>query len=179
MMKRKLGLVAAATAALVVLAGCSATPPADEGGKDITLWVMGGDTPDALRDYLKTEYASATGGTLTIEQQDWSDALSKLTTALPDPENTPDVVEIGNTWSPEVFIRSTEAEVVAAGSKSLWGEPFENWRDTNLVGTPEQVAEKIQTYVDLGCTGFIPWCPDYPSTETMELFASQVMPHFR
>ena len=82
MMKRKLGLVAAATAALVVLAGCSATPPADEGGKDITLWVMGGDTPDALRDYLKTEYASATGGTLTIEQQDWSDALSKLTTAL-------------------------------------------------------------------------------------------------
>ncbi|HPM51540.1 MAG: extracellular solute-binding protein [Microbacteriaceae bacterium] len=99
-MKRKLGLVAAATAALVVLAGCSATPPADEGGKDITLWVMGGDTPDALRDYLKTEYASATGGTLTIEQQDWSDALSKLTTALPDPENTPDVVEIGNTWSP-------------------------------------------------------------------------------
>lgn len=100
MMKRKLGLVAAATAALVVLAGCSATPPADEGGKDITLWVMGGDTPDALRDYLKTEYASATGGTLTIEQQDWSDALSKLTTALPDPENTPDVVEIGNTWSP-------------------------------------------------------------------------------
>lgn len=100
MMKRKLGLVAAATAALVVLAGCSATPPADEGGKDITLWVMGGDTPDALRDYLKTEYASATGGTLTVEQQDWSDALSKLTTALPDPENTPDVVEIGNTWSP-------------------------------------------------------------------------------
>lgn len=100
MMKRKLGLVAAATAALVVLAGCSATPPADEGGKDITLWVMGGDTPDALRDYLKTEYADATGGTLTIEQQDWSDALSKLTTALPDPENTPDVVEIGNTWSP-------------------------------------------------------------------------------
>ena len=78
---------------------------------------------------------------------------------------------IGKTWSPEVFIRSTEAEVVAAGTKSLWGEPFEAWRDANLVGTPEQVSEKIQTYVDLGCTGFIPWCPDYPSTETMELFA--------
>ena len=31
----------------------------------------------------------------------------------------------------------------------------------------------------LGCTGFIPWCPDYPSTETMELFAQQVMPNFR
>ena len=102
-MKRKIGLVAAATAALVVLAGCSTTPaPAEESadGQNITLWLMGGDTPDALRDYLKTEYADATGGTLTIEQQDWSDALSKLTTALPDAENTPDVTEIGNTWSP-------------------------------------------------------------------------------
>ena len=99
-MKRKLGLVAVATAALVVLAGCSTPPPADEGGTDITLWLMGGDTPEALRDYLKTEYADATGGTLTIEEQSWGDALSKLTTALPDAENTPDVVEIGNTWSP-------------------------------------------------------------------------------
>src|SRR6187402_704108 len=99
-MKKKIGAVAAATAALLVLAGCAPTTPADEGGKDITLWLMGGDTPDALRDFLKTEYTDATGGTLTIEQQDWADALSKLTTALPDAENTPDVVEIGNTWAP-------------------------------------------------------------------------------
>ena len=101
-MKRKIGLLAAATAALVVLAGCSTPAPADESadGQNITLWLMGGDTPDTLRDFLKTEYANATGGTLTIEQQDWSDALSKLTTALPDTENTPDVTEIGNTWSP-------------------------------------------------------------------------------
>ena len=99
-MKRTLTGVAAAATALLVLAGCSTTPAADEGGTDITLWLMGGDTPDALRDYLKTEYADATGGTLTSEDQSWGDARAKLTTALPDPENTPDVVEIGNTWSP-------------------------------------------------------------------------------
>jgi len=101
-MKRKFGVVAAATAAALILAGCSTTTdtPAEEGGTDITLWLMGGDTPDALRDYLKTEFADATGGTLTIEEQAWGDALAKLTTALPDAENTPDVVEIGNTWSP-------------------------------------------------------------------------------
>ncbi|MFT4028532.1 MAG: extracellular solute-binding protein [Protaetiibacter sp.] len=103
-MKRKIAGLAAATAALLVLAGCSnsgETPTTDDAtGQDITFWVMGGDTPDALRDYLKTEYNKATGGTLTIEQQDWSDALAKLTTALPDAENTPDVTEIGNTWSP-------------------------------------------------------------------------------
>src|SRR4051812_11973016 len=101
-MKRKYGVVAFATAALVVLAGCATTdaPAGDDGGKDITLWLMGGDTPDTLRDYLKTEYADATGGTLTIEEQAWGDAIAKLTTALPDADNTPDVVEIGNTWSP-------------------------------------------------------------------------------
>lgn len=101
-MKRKFVAVAAATAAAIILAGCSsaAPAPADEGGKNITLWLNGGDTPDALRDYLKTEYADATGGTLTIEEQAWGDALAKLTTALPDAENTPDVVEIGNTWAP-------------------------------------------------------------------------------
>lgn len=99
-MKKKLGVLAATTAAALLLAGCAGGAPADESGKDITLWLMGGDTPDTLRDYLKTEYADATGGTLTIEEQGWGDAIAKLTTALPDAENTPDVVEIGNTWSP-------------------------------------------------------------------------------
>lgn len=69
-------------------------------GQDITFWVMGGDTPDEAREYLVDAYADATGGTLTIEQQDWSDALTKLTNQLPDAANTPDVTEIGNTWSP-------------------------------------------------------------------------------
>jgi F420-dependent oxidoreductase-like protein len=78
---------------------------------------------------------------------------------------------IEKTWSPEVFIRSTAAEVSAAGTRSLWGEPFESWQEGNLVGTPEQVAEKIQRYVDLGCTSFMPWCSDYPSDETLRLFA--------
>jgi N,N'-diacetylchitobiose transport system substrate-binding protein len=100
-MKKRIVAVAAATAAALLLAGCSSNDaPAESGGDDITLWLNGGDTPDALRDFLKTEYADATGGTLTIEEQSWSDALAKLTTALPDAENTPDVVEIGNTWAP-------------------------------------------------------------------------------
>jgi N,N'-diacetylchitobiose transport system substrate-binding protein len=103
-MKRKIASIAAATAALVVLAGCStpseAPNPDDAKGQNITFWLMGGDTPDTLRDYLKTEYKKATGGTLTIEEQGWGDALAKLQTALPDADNTPDVTEIGNTWSP-------------------------------------------------------------------------------
>jgi alkanesulfonate monooxygenase SsuD/methylene tetrahydromethanopterin reductase-like flavin-dependent oxidoreductase (luciferase family) len=90
-----------------------------------------------------------------------------------------DYDEIRKTWSAEIFIRETEAEVAEAGSRSVWGEPVDSWTAGNLVGTPEQVAEKVQTYVDLGCTGFIPWCSDFPADTTMRLFAEQVMPEFR
>ncbi len=86
---------------------------------------------------------------------------------------------IRKTISSEVFIRETEKEIIEAGSKNLWGEPAESWRAKALVGTPEQVSEKIQKYLEAGCTGFIPWCADYPSTETLELFATKVIPNFR
>jgi F420-dependent oxidoreductase-like protein len=89
-----------------------------------------------------------------------------------------DYDEITKTWSPEVFIRPTEAEV-GTETRSFWGEPFDSWRAGNLVGTPDQVAEKLQTYIDLGCTGFVPWCADYPDHTSMELFATEVMPQFR
>ena len=104
-MKRKLvGLAAVATASALVLAGCasggSTGASTDGKGKTVTLWLVGSDTPDALRNYLKTEFNKETGATLKIEQQDWGDIVTKLTTALPDANNTPDVTEMGNTQSP-------------------------------------------------------------------------------
>ncbi len=90
-----------------------------------------------------------------------------------------DYDEIQKTWSPEIFIREDAAEIEAGGTRSSWGEPFDSWKAGNLVGTPEQVAARIQEYVDLGCTGFYPWCSDYPDTETVRLFAEQVVPELR
>lgn len=94
-----------------------------------------------------------------------------------------DEAEIEMTCSPEVVVRETEAQFKAdrdasrIGSK--YGQPFEAWAASNLVGTLEQVCEKIARYVDLGCTYFLPCSPDYPSTETLELFAREVIPNFR
>lgn len=90
-----------------------------------------------------------------------------------------DFDEIELTWSPEVFIRATEQEVVDAGTRSLWGEAAESWRAGNLVGTPDQVCDKLQTYIDLGLGAVIPWCSDYPGTETLTLLATEVMPQFQ
>jgi alkanesulfonate monooxygenase SsuD/methylene tetrahydromethanopterin reductase-like flavin-dependent oxidoreductase (luciferase family) len=83
-----------------------------------------------------------------------------------------DFDEIKLTWSPEVFMRETQKELDAAGSQSLWGHPLEQWKATSLVGTPEQVSEKVAEYVGLGCVGFVPWCADYPDTTTLDLFAA-------
>jgi F420-dependent oxidoreductase-like protein len=94
-----------------------------------------------------------------------------------------DPTEIECTWSPEVLVRETEQEIRAlhdAGKVgSLWGEPFESWAAGNLIGTPEQVCEKVRTYLDIGCTYFVPWNSDYPSDETLRLFATKVIPEFR
>ncbi|WP_297084234.1 extracellular solute-binding protein [uncultured Demequina sp.] len=119
MKKMTSGAVAFAAASAIVLAGCSSSgsdDPASEPdettdetteettetvAQDITLWLMGApDTPEDLVTYLEDTYAAENGGTLTVEAVAWGDALPKLTTALPDAANTPDVVEIGNTWAP-------------------------------------------------------------------------------
>ena len=50
-------LAAAAVASTLLLTGCSAggSPSGDATGDSITLWLAGSDTPDELRDYLKTD----------------------------------------------------------------------------------------------------------------------------
>jgi F420-dependent oxidoreductase-like protein len=137
------------------------------------VWIGGGGEQLTLRVVAKHADCSNFGGT----PEQWThkrEVLKGHCAAVGRDEAT-----IRKTWSPECMIRETEDELRAIGTKSLWGQPFDAWREASLVGTPEQICEKIQTYVDLGCTGFIPWCSDYPDLETLELFATQVMPNFR
>lgn len=89
-----------------------------------------------------------------------------------------DYDEIEKTWSPEVFVRETEAEVRAMET-STFGEPFDSWQAGNLVGTPDQVIEKLGAYREMGVTSLIAWGRDYPGTDTLELMAERVVPAFR
>ena len=91
-----------------------------------------------------------------------------------------DYDEIRKTWGPELLVRHTEAEIGdKPGGLAGRAGTMEAWKNAHLVGTPEQVCERIETYRKLGATGFTPWCVDYPSTETLELFATEVIPNFR
>ena len=89
-----------------------------------------------------------------------------------------DYDEIAKTWNPEVLIREDEAELRAV-ARPTGGQSFERWQLGNMVGTPDQVAEKIDTYVAMGCTGFVPWCSDYPSDESLRLLGEKVIPQLR
>ena len=45
-------------------------------------------------------------------------------------------------------------------------KPHDEYVRDNLVGTAEQVAEKVQAFVDAGCREFVLWFRDSPSTES-------------
>jgi alkanesulfonate monooxygenase SsuD/methylene tetrahydromethanopterin reductase-like flavin-dependent oxidoreductase (luciferase family) len=44
------------------------------------------------------------------------------------------------------------------------------------VGTVDKVAADVQAYVDAGCQEFVLWFRDYPSTESLERFITEVAP---
>lgn len=107
-MRIKNSVALAATAALVgALGACSSE---DDGGSgadggpetaDITVWLNGEDTPQEARDWLvETFEEEHPGSTLTIELQEWDGLVERLTTALSSEDQTPDVVEVGNTQAP-------------------------------------------------------------------------------
>ncbi|WP_292835357.1 extracellular solute-binding protein [Microbacterium sp.] len=99
-MNKKLGALALVGASAVVLAGCAggsggAAGEAAEG--EITVWLVGTDTPDAARDYLKETFeAENEGWTLTVEEKTWADTSETYVAALSS-NDAPDVVEVGNT----------------------------------------------------------------------------------
>ena len=49
----------------------------------------------------------------------------------------------------------------------------------NFVGTVEQVTDKVQGFVDAGCAEFVLWFRDFPSTDSLEQFRSEVVANIR
>ncbi|HET9728842.1 MAG TPA: TIGR03560 family F420-dependent LLM class oxidoreductase [Acidimicrobiia bacterium] len=88
---------------------------------------------------------------------------------------------IVRTHGPDCRIFASESEmeqwVTSPGGGSLWGRgnTDEYVRD-NFVGTAEQVTEKVQAYVDAGCREFVLWFRDFPSSDSVEVFAREVAP---
>lgn len=88
---------------------------------------------------------------------------------------------IVRTHGPDCRLFDTDADLAtwmnSTGGGSLWGrgDPDEYVRD-NFVGTAEQVTEKVQAFVDAGCSEFVLWFRDFPGSESLERFAAEVIP---
>ena len=99
-MNKKLGALALVGASAVVLAGCaggSGSAPSEAATGDLTVWLVGADTPQTARDYLKETFEDENEGwTLTVEEKTWADVSDTYTAALSS-NDSPDVVEVGNT----------------------------------------------------------------------------------
>ncbi|WP_315094906.1 extracellular solute-binding protein [uncultured Cellulomonas sp.] len=116
-----LRFAAVGVAAALTLTACgngddAADTPSESAGTPeaatIKLWLNGTDTPDALREYLTTTFESENPGSkLVIEEQDWSGLVPRLQTALGSADQTPDVVEIGNTQSPTFTYAGAFADI--------------------------------------------------------------------
>lgn len=104
---RKLWTGAAATAVALSLAACSASESTPDAGGDtggeaeagtVRMWVMEGSLTDESQELLVEEFAAENPGSeLKIEVQQWDGIVSKLQTALASKNESPDLVEIGNT----------------------------------------------------------------------------------
>jgi len=102
----RLASIAVATATALAVAGCgddnSSNNSTAQGNQSLTVWIMEGTNPDATPffDKLKSEFKKSTGADLNVQFVPWAAAHDKFVSAVGGGE-TPDVAEVGTTWTPE------------------------------------------------------------------------------
>ena len=96
-----------------------------------------------------------------------------------------DFSTIVRTHGPDCRIFESERDL-AAWLASPDGGPLrkgsmsdEEYVRDHLVGTVDQVVEKVQAFVDAGCREFVLWFRDFPSGDSLEAFAREVVPLVR
>ncbi|MBI1877404.1 MAG: LLM class flavin-dependent oxidoreductase [Chloroflexi bacterium] len=79
--------------------------------------------------------------------------------------------DIVKTWSAEaIAVAETEAEAQRIAAASPYSD------NSTIAGTPAQVAEQLQAFVDLGVEYLIVRVVDFPNPTGIELFAQEVAP---
>jgi F420-dependent oxidoreductase-like protein len=142
------------------------------------LWVGGGGEKVTLR--IAAEHADATNWQVGLDQFiHKSKVLEEHCGRLGR-----DFDSIVRTHGPDCRLFDTQADLDAwldaPGGGNLWGRgPHEGYVRDNFVGTVDQVAEKVQGFVDAGCREFVLWFRDFPSSESLERFTAEVVPQLR
>jgi F420-dependent oxidoreductase-like protein len=140
------------------------------------LWVGGGGEKVTLR--IEAKHADATNWQVGLEDFVRKSKLLEQYCG----EIGRDFESVTRTHGPDRLIFDSEADLRrwldSPSGGSLWGSarPHDEYVRDNLVGTVEQVAEKVQAFVDAGCREFVLWFRDFPASQSLEAFAREVVP---
>jgi F420-dependent oxidoreductase-like protein len=142
------------------------------------IWVGGGGEKVTLR--IAAQHADATNWQVGLDQFVHK---SKVLAEHCERQGR-DFGSIVRTHGPDCRLFDTRKDLDAwldsPGGGQLWGRTaHEDYVRDNFVGTPDQVAEQVQGYVDAGCSEFVLWFRDFPSSESLERFAAEVVPQIQ
>jgi F420-dependent oxidoreductase-like protein len=142
------------------------------------IWVGGGGEKVTLR--IAAQHADATNWQVGLDQfvhkskvlEEHCDRLGR------------DFDTITRTHGPDCRLFDSQQDLDAwldsPGGGNLWGKaPHEEYVRNNFVGTVDQVAEQVQGFVDAGCSEFVLWFRDFPSSESLERFTAEVVPQIQ
>jgi N,N'-diacetylchitobiose transport system substrate-binding protein len=158
-------LVALGMSAVLVLSACGDDDDSDEGsatsgeGEEgaseesgtIRLWLNGPDTPDELVDFAIAEFNEIHPNvTVEFERQQWDGIVERLTTALSSDE-TPDVVELGNTQAQAfeaagALLDLTDNREALGGDDLLQSLVESGTYDGRFYGVPYLAGARIVVY---------------------------------
>jgi F420-dependent oxidoreductase-like protein len=142
------------------------------------IWVGGGGEKVTLR--IAAQHADATNWQVGLDQfVHKSKVLAEHCDRLGR-----DFGSIVRTHGPDCRLFDTRKDLQAwldsPGGGALWrGTPHEDYVRDNFVGTPDQIAEQVQGYVDAGCSEFVLWFRDFPTSESLERFIAEVVPQLQ
>jgi ABC-type glycerol-3-phosphate transport system substrate-binding protein len=117
----------------------------------LRVWLNGPDTPQTMRDYAVAEFKkSYPNVTVEIEEQEWDGIVPLLTTSLSS-EDTPDIVEMGNTQA-QGFEAAEALEDLSSVEGDLGGDDLldslkeAGTYDGRFYGLPLYAGARVVTY---------------------------------
>ena len=142
------------------------------------IWIGGGGEKVTLR--IAAQHADKTNWQVGLEQfVHKSEVLRQHCDRVGRDFDT-----IVRTHAPDCCLFDSEADLHAwlesPSGGNLWGRGEDDvYVRDNFVGTVEQVTDKVQGYVDAGCREFVLWFRDFPESDSVERFATEVIPKVR
>lgn len=73
----------------------------------------------------------------------------------------------------------SHAQLKTANSKLTDYNSTEILKKKFMIGTPEEIKQRIDSFIEKGVSHFMLWFMDYPSQQGIKLFAEEILPYYK